>query len=229
MTEPRLLLANVASGVGLTIPNIRTLPHDLWPAHDLPPLSFAEKATLILAGFDMSFRFHKNTTQVSLSRFPRAVALERTYRSSRPEELARKIEEKFPQAFVSVLGEEKAVLVKSMLEDHWQIDASQRSGRRRRAKEPPLAQPPQQLFTLNVTDKPLDAVLDVLGKRLELKVDFAEDISPEQRSALVSISVTEVTRDRLLAELAKSAGLIAETDEQSIHILAAPSESRSSR
>ncbi len=87
LTEPRLLLANVASGVGLTIPNIRTLPYDLWHAGDFPPLSFPEKATLILAGFDLSFRLHKNSTQLSLSRFPRAVALERTYRSSRPEAL----------------------------------------------------------------------------------------------------------------------------------------------
>ena len=69
LTEPRLLIANVASSAGLTIPNIESIPHDLWFGDDLPALTFAEKATLLLAGFDMSFRFHQSSTQIVLTRF----------------------------------------------------------------------------------------------------------------------------------------------------------------
>lgn len=55
LAEPRQLLLDVARQHQLTVVNPEAVPHDLWPAADLPPLSLAEQLTLLLAGFDLTF------------------------------------------------------------------------------------------------------------------------------------------------------------------------------
>ena len=59
LTEPKQLLEDLAAEAGVEILGIDKIPHDLWPAADLPPLSWIDRLTLIAAQFDLSFELDK--------------------------------------------------------------------------------------------------------------------------------------------------------------------------
>jgi hypothetical protein len=50
--QPRQLVEQLAAEAGLTIEGLDTIPHDHFPAADLPKLSLAERFDLVLAHFD---------------------------------------------------------------------------------------------------------------------------------------------------------------------------------
>ena len=55
--EPRQLLADIAKSNAIKIEGLNDLPHDLWSGLDLPVSSMACRISLLLAGFEKSFRF----------------------------------------------------------------------------------------------------------------------------------------------------------------------------
>ncbi len=206
LSEPRLLVARMASNAGLTLPNIEAIPHDMWRAQELPPLTFAEQATLVLAGFDMSFRYHQNGRQGLLSRFPIVVTIERAYSTKNPDKLAAQLESEYPQAYVEADKKKKQVLVRSMLEDHWKIEEG--LGRGKRMLNPP--KPPaasDQRFTLNVENKPVGPLLSLLAKKIKVDLRFDSTVTEALKSKLVSASVKEATAIQLLNAMAEPAGL----------------------
>ncbi len=83
LSEPRQLLIDVARQHSLTIANPQAVPHDLWPAADLPLLSLAEQLTLLLAGFDLTFELSTDGRQMRLVPLPAYVEGEQVAR--RPE------------------------------------------------------------------------------------------------------------------------------------------------
>jgi hypothetical protein len=70
LAEPRQLLLDVARQYSLTVVNPEAVPHDLWPAADLPPLSLAEQLTLLLAGFDLTFEVSGDGRELRLVPLP---------------------------------------------------------------------------------------------------------------------------------------------------------------
>jgi hypothetical protein len=57
LTEPRGLVAQLAAQHGLRILNAERIPFDVWPAGKLPRLALADQLTLLLVGFDLTYRF----------------------------------------------------------------------------------------------------------------------------------------------------------------------------
>lgn len=51
-SRPRDLVAQAAADAGLEVVGLEEIPHDHFPAADLPPLSLAERLDLVLAHFD---------------------------------------------------------------------------------------------------------------------------------------------------------------------------------
>ncbi len=56
LAEPRDLVGQLALASGLKVANLQQVPHDLWPANRLPPLSLSNRLTLLLFGFDLTYR-----------------------------------------------------------------------------------------------------------------------------------------------------------------------------
>ncbi len=56
LAEPRQLIQDLGKRSQLEIEGLERVPHDLWPAADLPPLDFAEHMSLLLAGFGLTFQ-----------------------------------------------------------------------------------------------------------------------------------------------------------------------------
>ncbi len=54
LTQPRALLKELLQQAGIELVDDRLVPHDLWPARELPPLALVDRVVLILAGFDLT-------------------------------------------------------------------------------------------------------------------------------------------------------------------------------
>jgi type II secretory pathway component GspD/PulD (secretin) len=56
LTTPRDLVTQFAQDHGLQIIGAERIPYDLWPAGDLPKLALADQLTVLLFGFDLTYR-----------------------------------------------------------------------------------------------------------------------------------------------------------------------------
>jgi hypothetical protein len=77
LAQPRNLLRDLARQGGVAVQNADAIPHDLWPAVDLPPLTWVERMTLLLAGFGMTFETDERGTTVQLVPAPTIPVAER--------------------------------------------------------------------------------------------------------------------------------------------------------
>jgi hypothetical protein len=66
LSQPRDLLRDLARQGGVTIENADAVPHDLWPAVDLPPLVWVDRMTLLLAGFGLTFGIDERGAAIRL-------------------------------------------------------------------------------------------------------------------------------------------------------------------
>lgn len=214
LIEPRLVLARMATEAGLTVNDVELVPHDIWEASDLPPMTFGEKATLVTAGFDMSFRWHKDARKVSLARFPRAVSLQRAYGSNEPQKLADEFKELIPQAFIDV--KENGVIVGSMLEDHWKIE--RRNGQRG-LPAPPRPNLAKQRYSLRVENKPVGVLIKTLAKKLDFEVILHPETPKQKLEKLVSFSVKDATNAELFEAMAKAAKLRVQFDTGKVYVI----------
>lgn len=57
LAEPRLLLTAIAEESSLPIEGLDRVPHDLWPAADLPPLRLADRMLFIATQFDLEIDY----------------------------------------------------------------------------------------------------------------------------------------------------------------------------
>jgi len=63
-TRPRDLVADLAATAGLAIEGVDAIPHDHFPAADLPPLALAERLDLVLAHFDRRIAWNGGAARI---------------------------------------------------------------------------------------------------------------------------------------------------------------------
>jgi hypothetical protein len=56
LTEPRGLVTRLLADHGWQATSAAEIPHDLWAAGELPAMPLADQLTVLLAGFDLSYR-----------------------------------------------------------------------------------------------------------------------------------------------------------------------------
>jgi hypothetical protein len=214
--EPRTLVEQLAEEARVDVSGIDKIPHDLWPAADLPPLSWTDRLTLVANEFDLTFRIDDDGRKIELIPVPESVVLERSYPGGRnPQELAERWRREAADAEIKVEGDK--VVVRGRAEDHEALTAAK-----------PRPQTPAaggtEVYTLAVRDQPLGPVLEELKQRLglELHIDEAAlkkaEISLDRR---VSFNVDKATLDELLAAALKPAGLTFRRRDKAIDIFPA--------
>ncbi len=67
---PRALLGQLARSGGLAVAGLDRVPHDLWAAADLAPLSLVDRLTLIAIQFDLTFEIAPDGASVALVPIP---------------------------------------------------------------------------------------------------------------------------------------------------------------
>jgi hypothetical protein len=70
LASPRELLEQLAHQNNLTVTNPNRIPHDLWAAVELPPLSLIDRLVLIASQFDLTFNINVEGTTLELVPVP---------------------------------------------------------------------------------------------------------------------------------------------------------------
>ena len=210
LSTPQDVLADVATTYKLTIVNADEVPHDLWPAGNLPALSFAEQLTLMIAGFDLTFRLDQTGTQVQLIPMPERVTIDRLYPvdGADPAELARLYGRTVPDAQVKDFRGQ--VAVRGRLEDHEKIAALRRGESVAVAPAPrPRDKKKIYTYTLKVA-APIEQLLAALQRQAKFELALnrpAIEAAELDMQKVVEIDVKDVSLDELLEAALRPAGL----------------------
>lgn len=201
LAQPRDLVAELAAEAKVEIESTELIPHDLWPAADLPLLSWTDRLTLLANQFDLTFEL-LDGSHVRLTPLCDPVVIERSYPGGKqPEELASRWRELAPDAQISLARGK--LIVRGRLEDHELLAP----------KKPPPAAPRAtgvEAYTMTVREQPLTAVLDTLRQQLSIEVRVDQSALEAAKLTLdrrVSFSVEQATLDELLSAALKGANL----------------------
>jgi hypothetical protein len=226
LSEPRAMLRNLMKATGAVLQEEELVPHDLWPARTLPPLSAVDRLVLLLAGFDLTGQISEDGRQVRIVPVKRPVQITRTYAIRR---------DRIPavEAVLATMpkvverSEDGRLTLSARVEEHDQIAAVVRGQAPSRRERPP-ASPPSSLterrFTLKIENQPVGAVVDQLARQLNLEVAWESELEADPkrgREALASCDVRQVDLDGLLKAVLTSAGLDFERERAKVIIRSA--------
>lgn len=219
LVTPREVLQRWTDEAGVKVENWELIPHDLWPEVDLPPLSFAQGLTLVLAGFELTFNYAPDGAAVRLQPLPAKASITRRIplRGS-PTLAGAEIRRRFPSARFTIEG--GSVVVHSTVEV---ADDIRRllDGSSARPKPPPVTAQAEKRYSLHVK-APLGAIAAKIAENEGLQLRFDNRIQDLQDKQ-AWIDVQDVTLDRLLKTLLQPAGLTYQIDEQTLEIRPADS------
>lgn len=204
LSSPRELLLELANEGGMEIVNLDQLPHDLWPAVELPPLPLADRFSLVLAGFGLTWRYAPDGSAIQLVDFPPTAAIVQTYPGKgNARENANRIARLYPEAQVTVEGE--SIRIVGPWEVHRGVEELMQGRRVSRTVTPPPSRR-RTVFTLKVENEPVGGVVKALAEQLHLQVtvDPAAEAKLTER---VSFNVADVSREELFQAVLRPAGL----------------------
>jgi hypothetical protein len=202
LAEPRALFEQLAAEAGLKVVGNERVPHDLWPAGDWPALTVVDRMSLVLAGFDLTYEFAPDGSAIRLAPYPASAAVERTHAvKGNVREFAEKLAGLFPAAKI-VPGTGKVTVTASVADHETIAELVKSSG----PKKPP---PPgaKTVYTLKIENQAVGAAARALGKQMDLEIQFAQGLTPEQLGQRVTFQVKDATLDELFEALLKPAGL----------------------
>ena len=162
---------SLAQQRGWRVSRAERIPHDLWAAGALPDLSAAEQLTLLLVGFDLSFKTQARDRSLEIVPL-QPVTVRREYRvPSRSSDSALLRQEL--QTAPSARMEDSKLVVDARVEQHERL-AEIIAGR----AVPPRSRRPAtesaRQYTLRVQDQPVGAILRQLAERMNWTMEFDE-------------------------------------------------------
>jgi hypothetical protein len=212
LAEPRQLLSNLARERGLNVENAEAVPHDLWPAADLPPLEVADQLTLLLAGFDLTFEIAA-AGGLRLGPLPLDVEYEQAYT---PEgdvaQAAAALKREFPD--VTLRREGSRLIIRGKFADHERI--TEHMAGKSRSKSSAAAGTIH--YTMNPDRVPAGTVVGTVARRLGKKFSFAPELR-EKLAQPVSFQVKDVSLDELMKKTLDPLGLTYRVTEDSIEVV----------
>jgi hypothetical protein len=209
LATPRELIAQLARQAHFSVVGGEQVPHDLWPAQQLPPLNVPERLSLVLAGFDLTFEFSAAGDAVRLIPMPETAVLVRTYPArSDVQRTAEQLGQVFPRIQIKRAGPRLAV--SASYEDHVLVGRWLRGER--------VAVEGDVRYTLTIENQPLGAVLSAIARRL----GHALEVDPRVASKLgqrVSFQVEQVTVEDLMQASVRGTGVRCEVQGTTLRVL----------
>jgi hypothetical protein len=213
LTEPRVLIGDVAKRAGITIENSEVIPHDLWPGAEWPAMPWAERMTILLAGFDLTYD-PAGPDSIRLIPIPRELEYEKSYTPrGAVERAAADLKRLAPAAKIAVEG--KRLRVAASVEDHERIERLLSGESVTTTK----VTPGQKRYTLTVENQPAGAVVKTIAGQLGKELTY-DPAAVEKLQTKVSFTVKEVPLEELMAKTLGPLGLTYRIEGPSLVIAA---------
>jgi hypothetical protein len=206
--DPRQVVAGVVAGRGWKLLRAELIPHDLWRAGGLPSMTATEQLTVLLAGFELTFRLTPATRTVEILPIDSASTyVRRGYPLRYGAADAQRLRHQFPNLRMQVQGD-KAV-VEGRVEEHEEL-AQWLAGPQSRAAMRSPTGPSRQVYTLRVQEQSVRAIIDTLAERMDWQIQVddtalrAVGLSMDKR---VTFDVKNASQEELLEAILRPAGL----------------------
>ncbi len=214
LARPATLLSESANEAGITIRNPERVPHDLWDAQSLPPMDFIDRASLILASFDLSFRWVEPGRSIELVPLPETPSFSESYPlGAARREPIETLRSRLTGATLDLQGNRLSVT------GSW---SAHREARRWIAGETTRAvagttRPGEKRLTLTVASASLEQIVDVLERDLELEFVWTE-AAAEKKSVRTPVDARDATLEQLLEQILGPQELTFEIDGKTVSI-----------
>ncbi len=213
LAEPRQLLVDLLRRHQLSAVNPDAIPHDLWPAADLPPLGLADRLTLLLAGFDLTFELSGDGQQVRLVPLPTDVEYEQAYLPVGDlEQAIASLKRAFPG--IAVRRDGSQVIVRGGYDDHQRI--ARQIGGKVDAKTEPVGT--NTKFTLTVKNESAGRVVNTVAKRLGRQLQCSPSVR-EKLIEKVNVTVTDVSLDEVMKKTLEPLGLTYRLTKEGVEVV----------
>jgi hypothetical protein len=216
LAEPRALVELAAADYGLRVVGSERIPHDLWPAADLPPLSFTERMTLLLAGFQLTFQWAPDGTAIRVGDVDDGAVVERSYDAPDAAKALAEVQRKFPGAGAQRTS--SGVRVAATFAEHFEVERLLRGAAAPVAVKPPMPVAGRTTYTLKVENIRARAVVERVAKDQEWELQ----VDPRAADALngrVSFDVKDVSLDELMSRALTPVGLTYRAVDGKLEIL----------
>ena len=211
LAEPAALIAELADEANVRIEGAEQIPHDLWPAANLPAMAWGDRLTLVLAGFGLTFEISSDGGSVRLRPLPEPELTAKTYTSILTQMAWDRLVEEFPRSELSRTTD--GIVLEGTAGDHLRL----RRLLDQLAKPSGNAQRSQVVHTLRVAQQPVGAILKTLEKQLQLRMVLADDAAEELQTR-VTFDVREVSLEELLEATLAPTALTFRWDGDTLHI-----------
>jgi hypothetical protein len=216
LAEPRAIIDQLATASRISVLGADQVPHDLWPAIELPPLTLVERLSLVLSGFDLTFEIAPDGSAVRILPMPEQAVLIRTYAvRGNVDQIVAKLAGSFPEAGVRRAGAE--IQVAGSYEDHRAIERVLRGEKVQRT----AVAGADTRYSLRFENQPVGGLVTSLSRQLELELV----VDPRVNSLLlqrIKFQVSEVTLEELLTKALRDTGI--QYQLQGKKLLLSPSE-----
>ena len=211
LDTPRELVGQLCQEAGIQAADLKQIPHDLWAGNQLPSLPVSHRLSLILAGFDLTYKFDKARERLEFVPLPTRPTLTRRYALRGKPNLVAQLKRRFPEIHVA------GSTVAGPLEAHQQL----RLWLSGKTPSPGRPSPPdaQQIIFQKLTLRNVTATqaLQALCRQAGWSLHFDSEVG-EQRQTLVNLVGEQVPLQRALEDLLEQAGLRARLKGQQLHV-----------
>ena len=211
LDTPRSLVAKLCQEAEIDTANLDQIPHDLWAGNQLPALPISHRLTLLLAGFDLTYKYDKARDRLEFTPLPLSPAITRRYTLRGKSALVAQLKRRFPDIRLS------GPTMVGPLEAHQQLRLWL-TGRKPAAPRPGPLDAQQIIFQkLTLRNVTATQALQALCRQAKWTLHFDPEVG-EQRQSLVNLVGEQVPLPQALNDLLKQAGLQAQRKGQQLHV-----------
>lgn len=213
--KPRELIRELASAVELKVVDLDDrIPHDVWASGNLPSMSWSDRMSLLLSGFDLTFVLDTNTSTLRLVPIPESVQVTKAFAvKGAVGPIAQRIKAKHPD--LTIEGRDSKIRVTGRAELVDQV------GRELGRKSPPkeVRKPSEPLYDLRVTMKTFNDLTREIARQSGYELTIAPTVPAAKLEQRVTLEVKDATLEKLIQIACKQAGLNCRISDKQIEIL----------
>ena len=217
LSEPRELVRQLLREVNAKFDDdelVRLIPHDLWPAVDLPEMNWSDRLSLVLAGFDLTYALDFGAGRVTLAPMPDSIEFENNYAvKGTPARIVADLTTKVPNA--KIKAQSGKINVVGPYESHELVERLLRGESVRRAQ----ARTVLKTYTIKIENEPLGGVLRAIAQQLMIEFEFAPG-TQEALQKRVTFEVDMVSLEDLIAAALRGSDLKYKIEPKRLQILA---------